>query len=269
MTKRGLLPNIDELLRRAQAGDAEARDKLFAWCSEPLNAWATRALVKHPHGHVRPSDIAQEASLRAFRRFSSFRGTTEGEWMAWLKAIVERCSKQSRRDAQRQKRDPNRELWLDAPENESTPALQPSPSQATADEEQWHQLLSAIFELGDDQRQAIWLFHIKRLRVAQVATRLGKSEAAIAGLLQRGLETLRERLAPDSAQIPGLATPSLREATTAALLEYMRSREAGNDVDVEAFVAGHPFCRDELRALLSWMKRIDALELKNSDEGDE
>jgi RNA polymerase sigma-70 factor (ECF subfamily) len=269
MTKQVHLPNVHELLQLAQAGDVDARDKLFAWCSEAVNAWATRALVKNPHGHARPSDIAQEASMRAFRKFSSFRGTTEGEWMAWLKAIVERCSKQSLRDTRRMKRDPNQEVWLDAPENENVPAPQPSPSQATADEEQWHQLLSAIYELGDDQRQAIWLFHLKKLRVKEVAERLGKNETQIAGLLQRGVETLRQRLSPESAPIPGLATPSLREATTAALLDYLRRREAGETVDVEAFIAEHPSCRDELRTQLSWMMRIEAIDLKKPDEGDE
>jgi RNA polymerase sigma-70 factor, ECF subfamily len=46
-------------------------------------------------------------------------------------------------------------------------------------------------QLPEDQREAVELRHLPGCAVAEVAERLGKSQAAIAGLLFRGLKQLR------------------------------------------------------------------------------
>ena len=57
--------------------------------------------------------------------------------------------------------------------------------------EQLLQLSDAIFELPEDQREAIIQHHLKGRKLAQIAADWDRSEAAIAGLLQRGLRKLR------------------------------------------------------------------------------
>ena len=55
-------------------------------------------------------------------------------------------------------------------------------------------LADALADLPDDQREALLLKHCQGLPVADIAARLGRTPAAVAGLLRRGLEQLRGRL---------------------------------------------------------------------------
>ena len=56
-------------------------------------------------------------------------------------------------------------------------------------------LTRALAQLPEDQCQAVVLKHLQGLAVAEVAQQMGRSEAAVAGLLRRGLKGLRELLA--------------------------------------------------------------------------
>jgi RNA polymerase sigma-70 factor (ECF subfamily) len=47
-----------------------------------------------------------------------------------------------------------------------------------------------LTELPEAQREAIMLHHLQGRKLAEVAVVLGRSEAAVAGLLFRGLRTL-------------------------------------------------------------------------------
>jgi len=254
------VPRIEELIARARSGDQAALDQLFQWCRPLLMERAALRLAKKRPGIERPSDIVQKAALKAFRAFPDFEGTTFAEWLSWLDRIVQTCTIQSFRDARRKKRDKAGEAPLDEDE---IPSHQLSPSQATATEEEWQQLWTQIYLLQEEQRTAILLRHFKELRVAEVARRMGKTEAAVAGLLQRGLRTLRDRLtsalAPTSPTAdPHRITQAQEEAAT-MLLVYLRRRDAGERVEPEAFIAEHPSCAEELRHALEWIERIQAL----------
>jgi RNA polymerase sigma-70 factor (ECF subfamily) len=54
------------------------------------------------------------------------------------------------------------------------------------------------------------------------------------------------------------AEATVNEAA-AALLAYMRRRDAGEQVDQAAFLLEHPHCAEELSAMLHWSERIRAL----------
>ena len=70
-----------------------------------------------------------------------------------------------------------------------------SPSLRVVRQEQVLHLAEALARLPEDQRQAVTLKHLQGLSVAEVAQQIGRSEAAVAGLLRRGLKRLRELLA--------------------------------------------------------------------------
>jgi RNA polymerase sigma-70 factor (ECF subfamily) len=69
-----------------------------------------------------------------------------------------------------------------------------SPSQQVLRQEQLGRLYEALMTLPDDQRIAVEGKHLHGLSVEQISQEMGKTEAAISGLLRRGLRRLRELL---------------------------------------------------------------------------
>jgi RNA polymerase sigma-70 factor (ECF subfamily) len=64
--------------------------------------------------------------------------------------------------------------------------------------EQLLALAAALMKLPQDQRRAVELFHLQGHSSTQVASRLDRSEVAVAGLLRRGLGRLRELMREDN-----------------------------------------------------------------------
>ena len=57
------------------------------------------------------------------------------------------------------------------------------------------QMAEAVEGLPDSQREAIRLHYLEGLKLSEVAEIIGKSSGAVAGLLHRGMKTLRQQLA--------------------------------------------------------------------------
>jgi RNA polymerase sigma-70 factor (ECF subfamily) len=73
-------------------------------------------------------------------------------------------------------------------------AEQASPSQQVEHQEQLLQLTEALAQLPEVQREAVLLKHCQGLSLAEISQHLGRSRAAVASLLRRGLGRLRELL---------------------------------------------------------------------------
>jgi RNA polymerase sigma-70 factor (ECF subfamily) len=246
--------STEELIHRARAQEEGALEELISRCQPKLEKWASQQANQERSGSPRPSDISQGAWLRAYQRFSTFKGHTEGEWLAWVKSIVFTQARQLLREEHRQTRNTSDALPLDAEEAQEVPALQRSPSQFTSHKEQWRLVLESLSELLDDQREALRLYYMKELRVAEVAQRMGKTKQAVSSLLQRGLTALRDRMAGEAITEAEAAPP-----VTAAFLVYLERQEAGEAVDPEAFAAEHMDCADELRSMLRWVEPLREL----------
>ncbi|MFP2925010.1 sigma-70 family RNA polymerase sigma factor [Pyxidicoccus sp. 3LG] len=253
--------SVEELLRHARAGEEGALEELFRQSQPKLAMWAARRVSPEMPGGTRPSDVVQESAIKAFQKFSSFEGHSEGEWMTWLKRVVFSRAEDLARQAQSQKRDESGHIALDAAEAEGAKAPQRSPSQVTSYQEEWRQLLASFYQLPEDQREALSLFHLKELTVAEVARSMGKSEDAVGSLMQRGLRTLRKQMTGDASVASEDAPEQVaaRNAADAALLVYFRRREAGEDMDPAAFAAENPAATEELRGMLHWLERLRAL----------
>jgi RNA polymerase sigma-70 factor (ECF subfamily) len=152
-------------------------------------------------GKIDPSDVVQQTLLQAWEGRKDFRGQTDAEWRAWLRRILTRCLADLARDFGRQKRDAGKERSLDAAVAESSARLEAwlddqksSPQERAERNEQLLQLAEALAELPEAQQEAVTLHHLHGLSVAEIGQSMGRSPTAVAGLLKRGLRTLRTRL---------------------------------------------------------------------------
>jgi RNA polymerase sigma-70 factor (ECF subfamily) len=147
------------------------------------------------------SDIAQQAILQAHQAKSQFRGQTEAEKLAWLRAILANVLAAATRRFEAKARDIARERSLEGDLELSSSRLeclfaadQSSPSQRAVRCEELLRLAAALTRLPQEQRQAVELHYLKGLQVADVAEQMGRSRAAVVGLLFRGLKKLRQLL---------------------------------------------------------------------------
>ncbi len=147
---------------------------------------------------VDPSDLVQQTLLQAHQARGQFRGTSDAELAAWLRQILARTLANAARDLGREKRDVAREESLEAAVEQSSARLEAwlatsetSPSVQAEKNEQLLRLADALERLPEDQREAVTLHHLHGFTLAELAAHLGRSEAAAAGLLHRGIKKLR------------------------------------------------------------------------------
>lgn len=100
-----------------------------------------------------------------------------------------------------QKRDASREQSLEARLNESASGLeaflavqQSSPSDRAERNEELLRLAEAMESLPEPQRKAVELHYLRGWSLADIAGRMKRTKPAVAGLLQRGLKCLRDKL---------------------------------------------------------------------------
>ena len=166
-----------------------------------LLVFACGQLDRRLRSRLDPCDLVQESLLRAHARLDQCRGQSEAQRAAWLQTILVNAHAEQLRKALGPRRDISRECSLDAvPEDRADrrqgllPDEAPTPSQQVVANEQIRRLTQALAQLPEDQRAALELRHFQGLAVAEVAARLGRSTAAAAGLLRRGLRALRQSL---------------------------------------------------------------------------
>ena len=150
---------------------------------------------------VDASDLVQQTLLVAHQKRGQFRGATEAQRAAWLRQILANNLADALRHHARARRDARREQSLEAGIDQSflraehwLAASVPSPSQRLIREEDLLRLSDAITSLPDGQQQAVILHHLQGLRLVQVASTMGRTEPAVAGLLYRGIRRLNELL---------------------------------------------------------------------------
>jgi RNA polymerase sigma-70 factor (ECF subfamily) len=147
------------------------------------------------------SDVVQQALLKAHAARDQFRGSTPAEMAVWLRQIVTRTLANEFRALGQQKRDVGAERSLEADLDASScrmdawlAAEQSTPSEQVGRHERASALAAAVAALPPDQQEVVLLKHCHGLALEDVATRLGRTPASVAGLLRRGLARLRELL---------------------------------------------------------------------------
>ena len=78
----------EELLVQAREGSDAALGDLLQSYANYLALLARLEIGRRLQGKVDAADVVQETFLKAHRDFEQFRGTTEAEFVAWLRQIL-------------------------------------------------------------------------------------------------------------------------------------------------------------------------------------
>jgi RNA polymerase sigma-70 factor (ECF subfamily) len=195
-------PSPEQLLHQAQAGDDPALGRLLELYRAYLAVLARVQIGRRLQGKVDASDLVQEAFLGAYRDFPQFRGTTEQEFLGWLRQILASLLANLVRHYQgTQRRDVRLERQLALELDQSSQALdrglmapQSSPSQQAIRREQSVLLAGALGRLPDEWRELLILRHLEGLSFPEVAQRLGRTVDSVKKLWPRALASLRRLL---------------------------------------------------------------------------
>lgn len=196
---------VENLLARARAGDNQAIERLFERCRGYLAVVARAQVETWLRSKVDASDIVQQTLLEAHRGFRQFSGSSEAEWLGWLRRILSRnASDFVRHYKGAEKRRVGREIPINAPNDadfgphvhEPADAIE-TPSELLMRRERELELTEAISRLSPDHREVIMLRNLQRLPFEEVARQLGRTRPATQMLWMRAIEKLQQMLNPD------------------------------------------------------------------------
>src|SRR4051812_9169124 len=151
----------EHLLQQARAGDAAPLGQLLEFYRRYLALLARVQIGHRLQGKVDASDLVQETFLEAHCHFGRFRGTSEAQFVRWLRQILAaKLADLLRRYLGTQGRDVRLERDIqDAFDRSSVlvdralVAPQSSPSQQATRREESVLLAAALGELPDDYRE--------------------------------------------------------------------------------------------------------------------
>jgi RNA polymerase sigma-70 factor (ECF subfamily) len=153
------------------------------------------------HGKIDLSGVVQQTLLEAHQALPRCPARDAEELAGWLRRILANNLADELRKLATAKRDLGRERSLEAALEQSSSHLeawlaadQSSPSERAVRHEQAVRLAAALATLPEAQREALVLQHWHGWSLARIAEHLGRTTTAVAGLLKRGLQQLRQQL---------------------------------------------------------------------------
>ena len=194
---------MDEQERAAQVelaagGDQDALQRLIVWYHGPLRGVLEGEMDGPLRRHIDPDDVLQETYIAAFKAVSGCEFDGPGGFYKWLETIARNQLKDQQRALKSKKRDIARNLSGQPTMTASYPDLLPrlpggdsTPSRQLAKQEAIAAVMSSLARLADDRRTVVRKRFLEGRPVGEIATSLGKTEAAVHMLTHRGLKDLR------------------------------------------------------------------------------
>lgn len=186
---------LRETVSAAGAGDAQAFDSLFARNLPRLMAFVRARVGGVVAEKESVHDLVQSVCREAVEDLDRFDFRGEEAFRQWLfvRAVRKICNRY--RWYQRARRDVGREKAADASEEGveefvTAFATISTPSRHASAREQMELFEAALEQLPDAQREAIAMTRVAGLSYAEAAEALGRTEAAVRGLVMRGLARL-------------------------------------------------------------------------------
>jgi RNA polymerase sigma-70 factor, ECF subfamily len=156
------------------------------------------------------SGVVQQTFLEAHQKVHELNGATPEQLAGWLRQILAHNLADALRNLGAAKRNAARQRSLETALEESSLRLgnwlaspdQSSPSLNLQRQERAVQLADALAVLPDAQREALVLRYWHDWPLARIAQHLGRTPAAVAGLLKRGLKELRGTMREELGETP-------------------------------------------------------------------
>lgn len=186
--------NIGRLLNEAQEGCNDSMTHLLEPCREYLMAVAKSELDSWLRVKIGASDLVQETFVAAYKKIKDFRGTSEPEFLGWLRTILlNNLATNVRSYRFTEKRRVDREIPLTQAVTRASPTTK-NPLSELLHAEKAERVHLAIKKLNDDYRQVVELRILKQLSFDEIGRRIGRSEEAARKLWVRALVVLSELL---------------------------------------------------------------------------
>jgi RNA polymerase sigma-70 factor, ECF subfamily len=156
---------------------------------------ARQQIDSHLQAKVDLSGIVQQTLLEAHQEPKE--ALEDRQRLAWLRRILARNLMDEIRKVRADKRDVHREISnsLEASAAKLDAwivAEQSSPSQQAIRNEQLIRLAEGLEQLPEAQREAVIQHYFDKRTITQIAQQMNRTPVAVAGLLKRGLQQLRE-----------------------------------------------------------------------------
>lgn len=202
-------PHRMGLVSKAVAGDPDALQRLIIDHHETLLRRIRSHLSRAMKRQLDAEDLAQEVYAKAFQAVTMCRFDSVAAFHAWLESLAMNAVRDQHRFLRRKKRDVQRDVYAAARASESydqlfdrLSATDTTPSRKLARAEAAATVISSLARLTEEQREVVRLRFLQGWPVAEVAAKMGKSEAAIHMLCHRGLKALREVMLSMSRFLP-------------------------------------------------------------------
>ena len=147
------------------------------------------------------SDIVNTTLFEAHQQQDKVRGRSPRDIRAWLRRILTNNLVDAVRRFRTSRRDVSLEVLIETGVEQSSVRLadlvaaqHTSPSKAAARKEDDVRVAEALSRLPEGQRTAVEYHHLQGLSLEETATRMGRTNDAVAGLIYRGLKNLRANL---------------------------------------------------------------------------
>jgi len=178
---------LDELVERAQAGEARAFEALVEAQLPRIRRYA-RAFAAAEHD---ADDLAQEALVRVYRSLRSFRW--QSAFSTWLFAVV----RSAFLDASKGRAATRRALEEPLRDHHGEHSGGQRPDEALDAEEERRRVWAALREVPPEFRSAVVLFDIEGLSYDEVAAIEAVAVGTVKSRLHRGRAHLRRLLGPE------------------------------------------------------------------------
>lgn len=191
---------LAEWLAAARAGSWESLGKALEACRGYLLLVAQRELSPELQAKGGASDLVQEALLDAVCDFERFQGTSEEEWIHWLRRLLlNNLIDFVRQYREAAKRQIDREARLPAAGSSLDPlgvpaGSQPSPSEAALTVEQIEAVQRVLKLLPDHYRQVLLWRYQEGRSFEEIGRALALTPNAASKLLVRALRRVQHEL---------------------------------------------------------------------------